>query len=244
MSVAVCKRIAVLTLVWIGLAVPASAQIYSWRDANGTLVLSDRRPPTAPDAVRSYRSTAQPDRPRDALRRGGAQPALRRFDHRERPPAGRPSRPRARGDAGGVGVQPARAIAERRARPHAADAGNREAVRRHERLRPLGECPRRRQLSSGAVGSVRQRRNAGACGLQRRSRRRGQVRAGGAAVSRNAELRREDRPHGRSGPAAARSPRQPDLQSHRNDRRPRASSATPIGGRPTGTFEVVARSTW
>ena len=54
MSVGVCNRIAVLTLVWIGLAVPASAQIYSWRDANGTLVLSDRRPPTAPDAVRSF----------------------------------------------------------------------------------------------------------------------------------------------------------------------------------------------
>jgi hypothetical protein len=34
--------------------VPASAQIYSWRDANGTLVLSDRRPPTAPEAIRSY----------------------------------------------------------------------------------------------------------------------------------------------------------------------------------------------
>jgi soluble lytic murein transglycosylase-like protein len=54
MSVGVCKRIAAVTLVWIGLAVPASAQIYSWRDANGTLVLSDRRPPSAPEAIRSY----------------------------------------------------------------------------------------------------------------------------------------------------------------------------------------------
>ena len=54
MSVAVCKRLVVLTVVCLGLAVPASAQIYSWRDANGSLVLSDRRPPTSPAAVRSF----------------------------------------------------------------------------------------------------------------------------------------------------------------------------------------------
>jgi soluble lytic murein transglycosylase-like protein len=54
MSVGVCARLTVFSLVWIGLAVPASAQIYSWRDANGTLVLSDRRPPSGTDSVRSY----------------------------------------------------------------------------------------------------------------------------------------------------------------------------------------------
>jgi soluble lytic murein transglycosylase-like protein len=56
MSVEVCKarRVAGFALVWMGLALPASAQIYSWRDANGNLVLSDRRPPSASEAVRSY----------------------------------------------------------------------------------------------------------------------------------------------------------------------------------------------
>ena len=36
-------RIAI-TLLLLGLSVPARAQIYSWRDANGNLVLSNRRP--------------------------------------------------------------------------------------------------------------------------------------------------------------------------------------------------------
>jgi soluble lytic murein transglycosylase-like protein len=43
------NRVPAVTLVaavlaCLGSAVPASAQIYTWRDANGTLVLSDRRP--------------------------------------------------------------------------------------------------------------------------------------------------------------------------------------------------------
>jgi soluble lytic murein transglycosylase-like protein len=54
MSVSVCTRVVVLSVLWLGLALPASAQIYSWRDANGNLVLSDRRPQAAGDAVRSY----------------------------------------------------------------------------------------------------------------------------------------------------------------------------------------------
>ena len=54
MSVGVYPRVAGIALAWIGLAAPASAQIYSWRDANGTLVLSDRRPPGATASVRSY----------------------------------------------------------------------------------------------------------------------------------------------------------------------------------------------
>jgi soluble lytic murein transglycosylase-like protein len=54
MSVGVCTRVATLSVLWLGLALPASAQIYSWRDANGNFVLSDRRPASANDAVRSY----------------------------------------------------------------------------------------------------------------------------------------------------------------------------------------------
>jgi soluble lytic murein transglycosylase-like protein len=39
--------------VFVGLAVPAQAQIYSWRDAKGTLVLSNRRPAQASE-TKSY----------------------------------------------------------------------------------------------------------------------------------------------------------------------------------------------
>lgn len=42
------SRIFLLTLGALVLAVPAQAQIYAWRDANGTLVLSDRK--TNPEA--------------------------------------------------------------------------------------------------------------------------------------------------------------------------------------------------
>jgi soluble lytic murein transglycosylase-like protein len=39
-------RCLTLGVVWLGVSVPASADIYSWRDANGNLVLSStRRPP-------------------------------------------------------------------------------------------------------------------------------------------------------------------------------------------------------
>jgi len=43
--------IALLALTWLGFAAPASAQIYSWRDANGHLVLSNQRPDSE---VRTY----------------------------------------------------------------------------------------------------------------------------------------------------------------------------------------------
>src|SRR5438552_3710419 len=54
MPVRVCTRAALVGLVWIGLALPAHAQIYSWRDANGNLVLSDRRPPGVASTLHSY----------------------------------------------------------------------------------------------------------------------------------------------------------------------------------------------
>jgi soluble lytic murein transglycosylase-like protein len=60
--------LAISAIAILGSAVPASAQIYTWHDANGTLVLSDRRPssetttrtyavPKAPE-VRATRSVA------------------------------------------------------------------------------------------------------------------------------------------------------------------------------------------
>ena len=52
MSLRVCLPVVICTL--FGSVLPASAQIYTWRDANGNLVLSDRRPTTASASVRSY----------------------------------------------------------------------------------------------------------------------------------------------------------------------------------------------
>ena len=41
-------------------AVPASAQIYTWRDANGNLVLSDQRP-SSETAARTFEVPKAPD---------------------------------------------------------------------------------------------------------------------------------------------------------------------------------------
>ncbi len=43
-----------LVLVASAFAATAQAQIYSWRDANGTLVLSDRPPATSPTGLRTF----------------------------------------------------------------------------------------------------------------------------------------------------------------------------------------------
>ena len=42
------------SLLCLGLAAPASAQIYSWKDANGRLVVSDRPEPGTEAPIRSY----------------------------------------------------------------------------------------------------------------------------------------------------------------------------------------------
>ena len=44
----------VLTLAVLSVAVPAHAQIYSWRDANGNLVLSDKKPVSDVSQMRSF----------------------------------------------------------------------------------------------------------------------------------------------------------------------------------------------
>jgi soluble lytic murein transglycosylase-like protein len=45
--------VGLLAAVWLAVPSPASAQIYSWRDANGNLVLSNRKP-DGPTELRSY----------------------------------------------------------------------------------------------------------------------------------------------------------------------------------------------
>ena len=47
-------RTGLCAAVCLGAAASASAQIYSWKDANGNLVLSDRPAPEAASSVRSY----------------------------------------------------------------------------------------------------------------------------------------------------------------------------------------------
>src|SRR5206468_10766017 len=56
----VCPRLAarivavtVVAALWLAIPAPASAQIYSWRDANGQLVLSNRKPAN-PTQLQSY----------------------------------------------------------------------------------------------------------------------------------------------------------------------------------------------
>lgn len=47
-------RFALLVCLWSGVAATASAQIYSWRDPNGNLVLSDTPPADAATPTRTY----------------------------------------------------------------------------------------------------------------------------------------------------------------------------------------------
>ena len=65
------RRVALAVVLALTTAALANAQIYSWRDADGRLVLSDRRPPssaqlksyTVPNAV-TVRATRVPPTPR------------------------------------------------------------------------------------------------------------------------------------------------------------------------------------
>jgi hypothetical protein len=116
MSARVCGRLSrcgIVCVLWLAPAPAAWAQIYSWRDANGTLVLSDRRPTGVSstehvyavprtDAIRATRYAA-PDRSRpferlidEHSRRQGVRPDLIRavmqvesaFNPRARSPKG------------------------------------------------------------------------------------------------------------------------------------------------------------
>jgi soluble lytic murein transglycosylase-like protein len=51
----IARVLALLALATCGLAATASAQIYTWRDANGNLVLSDTAPADAAEALHTYK---------------------------------------------------------------------------------------------------------------------------------------------------------------------------------------------
>lgn len=60
-----------------GVAAPARAQIYSWRDANGTLVLSDKKPTGGESQVRSF---AVPEAPAVRVTRYATADRTRLYD--------------------------------------------------------------------------------------------------------------------------------------------------------------------
>jgi hypothetical protein len=49
----ISTRFGLILVLLAGTALPASAQIYTWRDSAGKLVLSNKRPETG-DSIRSY----------------------------------------------------------------------------------------------------------------------------------------------------------------------------------------------
>ena len=128
---------------------PADAQIYAWRDANGTLVLSDRELDTptkiyeVPGAP-AYRTTTA-----HAAPRVGA--TLRRHRRGPRPPPRAAARAGARRHPGGVGLQPAGHVAEGRDGADAADAGHGARARCPEPVRPRGQHSRGHGLPAAAA---------------------------------------------------------------------------------------------
>lgn len=54
------RIVLVVVGIVLGLSYPAEAQIYSWRDANGTLVLSNAPRPGTPSATRTYEVAGAP----------------------------------------------------------------------------------------------------------------------------------------------------------------------------------------
>jgi soluble lytic murein transglycosylase-like protein len=58
--VATLLKLILALVVGLVLAVPAEAQIYTWRDASGTLVLSNVPPPGAPAEARTYAVSKAP----------------------------------------------------------------------------------------------------------------------------------------------------------------------------------------
>ena len=135
----------------------------------------ERRPDALRQAARRGRPGVRRRRrrglPHDlpSRRTDGVRPsAVGRRHRRARGGARRPRRAGARGHPGGIGLQPARPLAEGRDGPDAADAGHRGRPRRPQSLRSRTEHPRRRRLPALAARSVQRQRGAGARRLQRR----------------------------------------------------------------------------
>ena len=120
-----CLRVLLVVLGVAAASSVADAQIYTWRDANGTLVMSDTAPADAAADVRTFKVAAV-DRahPRHQAGFERLPRQLRRPDRQARPGPEPPARPGAGRRAGGVRLQPAGGVAERGDGPDAADAGD------------------------------------------------------------------------------------------------------------------------
>ena len=100
----------------------AQAQIYSWRDAEGRIVLSDK-PNNAAGMVKTY--PTQQDSPFRTTTKGIVNERAAQYDVAHRGKRHGPRRqpaPRAGRHSAGVGVQPQCAFAQRGDGPDAADA--------------------------------------------------------------------------------------------------------------------------
>ena len=117
---------------------------------------------------------------------GGSAPRFDGFVRRARAAPFAASRAGAGRHPGGVGLQPARHVAQGRDGPDAADAGHGARARRPQPLRPGGEHSRRHGVPAAAARQVRRQRGAGARRLQRRLRRRGPLRPGCRRTARRA----------------------------------------------------------
>ena len=160
-------RLAVAAALLIAAAVPARAQIYTWRDANGNLVLSDH--PRDGVVVKTF---AVPKA--DSLRvtrfvRVESRRRLRRPHRRTCPAERRASVAGASGRSGRIRLQSVGRLTQGRARPDAIDAGNRAAVPRRQSVQSDRERAGRCRLSQGAAGSLQRQGRARARGLQRRA---------------------------------------------------------------------------
>ena len=145
------------------------AQIYSWRDAGGTLVLSDhpRRAPARPDVRRPADRGFDPDHAVQDRRRPRR---LSTSSSRSMPRPTGTARPGAGGHPGRVGLQSTCGVAQGRDGADAADAGHGTRSRREQPVRSRGEHPRRFGVPAAAARAVRQQRGTCAGGLQRRPR--------------------------------------------------------------------------
>jgi soluble lytic murein transglycosylase-like protein len=69
--------VVVFSAIVLGMSPPAEAQIYSWRDANGSLVLSDRTPASATDTYRvAHATSVRATRPASSAYAGDYEPLI------------------------------------------------------------------------------------------------------------------------------------------------------------------------
>ena len=195
-------RLVVLAVLGLGLRCPGERAdlLVARREWQSRPVEPPARKPRRQDV----RGAADVGHAGDARRRGAPEPPVRRPDQPARARKRRRRGSRPRGHSGGIRLQPARAIAQGRHGSHAADAGDRSAIRRQQSVQSWRERSCRRRVPAPAPESLRQQRAARARRLQRRTGRRRPSRPDGSPVPRDAgttcrgSRRFQDRPVSRA----------------------------------------------